>query len=102
MAPLEEGDIADNGRLRAVLERYDPVALMHFAAHAYVEESVQKPLDYYRDNIVGTAVLLQTLIDFVSCPSSFHPHVPPTARRKGFPSLRTILNDRRIRTDSRS
>jgi len=69
--PLEEGDIADSGRLRAVLEKYDPVALMHFAAYAYVGESVQKPLDYYRNNVAGTATLLQTLIDFRLLPVVF-------------------------------
>jgi UDP-glucose-4-epimerase GalE len=69
--PLEEGDIADSARLRAVLEKYDPVALMHFAAYAYVGESVEKPLDYYRNNVAGTAALLQTLIDFRPLPVVF-------------------------------
>jgi UDP-glucose-4-epimerase GalE len=69
--PLEEGDIADSRRLRAVLEKYNPVALMHFAAYAYVGESVQKPLDYYRNNVAGTAALLQTLIDFSLLPVVF-------------------------------
>src|SRR5262245_12184204 len=69
--PLEEGDIAESGRLRAVLEKYDPVALMHFAAYAYVGESVQKPLDYYRNNVAGTATLLQTIIDFHLLPVVF-------------------------------
>jgi UDP-glucose 4-epimerase len=44
--PLEEGDIADGGRVRAVLEKYRPAALMHFAAYAYVGESVERPLLY--------------------------------------------------------
>src|SRR5271169_1846174 len=39
--PLEEGDIADTNRVRAVLERYRPEAVMHFAAFAYVGESVR-------------------------------------------------------------
>ena len=42
--PLEEGDIADCNRVRAALEKYEPLALMHFAAYAYVGESVQRPL----------------------------------------------------------
>ena len=37
--PLEVGDIADTKRLRAVLEQYRPVAVMHFAAYAYVAVS---------------------------------------------------------------
>jgi UDP-glucose 4-epimerase len=41
--PLEEGDIADANRVRTVLERYKPEAVMHFAAFAYVGESVRQP-----------------------------------------------------------
>ena len=37
--PLEEGEIADLVRLRAVINRHQPVAVMHFAAFAYVGES---------------------------------------------------------------
>jgi UDP-glucose 4-epimerase len=33
--PLEEGEIADVTRLRSILDRYQPVAVMHFAAFAY-------------------------------------------------------------------
>jgi UDP-glucose-4-epimerase GalE len=69
--PLEEGDIADGGRVRALLEKYDPVALMHFAAYAYVGESMQRPLDYYRNNVADTTVLLQALIDFRLLPVVF-------------------------------
>jgi UDP-glucose 4-epimerase len=38
--PLEVGDLGDTARLNAVLEKYRPQALMHFAAFAYVGESV--------------------------------------------------------------
>src|SRR6266540_1830927 len=38
--PFEEGDIGDVERVRSVLEKYRPAALMHFAAYAYVGESV--------------------------------------------------------------
>jgi UDP-glucose 4-epimerase len=46
MGPLEEGDIGDPVRVRAVLENYRPAAVMHFAAYAYVGESVGQPLLY--------------------------------------------------------
>src|SRR2546430_3492145 len=36
--PLEEGDIADANRMRVALEKYEPLALMHFAAYARSEE----------------------------------------------------------------
>jgi len=69
--PLEVGDIADSIRLRAVLEEYRPAALMHFAAYAYVGESVEFPLLYYRNNVGGTSSMLQTLIDFQPIPVVF-------------------------------
>jgi NAD-dependent epimerase/dehydratase family protein len=47
--PLEKGDIADGQRIRAVLEKYRPRALMHFAAYAYVGESVEQPLALLRE-----------------------------------------------------
>jgi UDP-glucose-4-epimerase GalE len=56
--PLEEGDILDEARLVEVLEKYCPVAVMHFAALAYVGESVEAPLDYYRNNFAGALTLL--------------------------------------------
>jgi UDP-arabinose 4-epimerase len=69
--PLEIGDIADTTRLRAVFEQYHPIALMHFAAYAYVGESVEDPLLYYRNNICGTTSLLQALIDYQPIPVVF-------------------------------
>jgi UDP-arabinose 4-epimerase len=69
--PLELGDIADSARLRTVLEKYRPAAMMHFAAYAYVGESVENPLLYYRNNVAGTASLLQTLLDFQAMPFVF-------------------------------
>ncbi|MCB1805616.1 MAG: UDP-glucose 4-epimerase, partial [Candidatus Competibacteraceae bacterium] len=61
--PLEQGDIADRDRLDAVLQQYKPVAVMHFAAYAYVGESVQNPGKYYRNNVAGTLTLLEALRD---------------------------------------
>ncbi|MBI2716595.1 MAG: UDP-glucose 4-epimerase GalE [Rhizobiales bacterium] len=69
--PLEEGDIADVARVRAVLDRHRPTAVMHFAAFAYVGESVREPLFYYRNNIGGTTALLQALIDYGPLPFVF-------------------------------
>jgi UDP-glucose-4-epimerase GalE len=69
--PLEVGDIADTDRLRAVFEDYQPIALMHFAAYAYVGESVQDPLLYYGNNFGGTTSLLQALLDYQTIPVVF-------------------------------
>jgi len=62
--PFEEGDIADEVRLREVLAFHQPSAVMHFAAYAYVGESVEKPLLYYQNNIVGSATLLRTVVEW--------------------------------------
>src|SRR5437660_908264 len=69
--PLEEGDVGDSSRVIAVLEKYRPVALMHFAAFAYVGESVEQPLLYYGNNFVGTAALLKAVIGFQCIPVVF-------------------------------
>jgi UDP-glucose 4-epimerase len=60
--PLEERDIRDEARLGEVLDRHQPVALMHFAALAYVGESVEQPLLYYENNICGSAALFHAII----------------------------------------
>src|SRR4051812_12007928 len=69
--PLEEGDIGDAEQVRAVLERYRPIAVMHFAAYAYVGESVEQPLLYYRNNFADTLALLTTITSFRCMPVVF-------------------------------
>ena len=59
--PLEVGDTADEERLLKVIDRYRPVAAMHFAAYAYVGESVTDPGKYYRNNVGGTVGLLEAM-----------------------------------------
>lgn len=61
--PLEIGNIADRTRLDEVIEKYQPAAVMHFAAHAYVGESVQDPGKYYCNNVAGTLTLLEAMRD---------------------------------------
>lgn len=61
--PLEEGDVADRARLNEVIAKYQPKAVMHFAAYAYVGESVQNPSKYYRNNVAGTLTLLEAMRD---------------------------------------
>ncbi|HEY6578849.1 MAG TPA: UDP-glucose 4-epimerase GalE [Rhizomicrobium sp.] len=59
--PFEHGDILDEARLVDVIHRYQPHAVMHFAALAYVNESVKKPLDYYRNNFSGALSLVAAM-----------------------------------------
>ena len=58
---LIEGDIADAARLRPALARVD--AVMHFAAHAYVGESVENPRKYFQNNVLGALRLLNSALD---------------------------------------
>jgi len=60
--PLEIGDIADAKTLDYVFRRYRPGAVMHFAAYAYVGESVAEPAKYYRNNLAGTLSLLEAML----------------------------------------
>lgn len=61
--PVEVGDLLDGDFLERVVRRYEPVAALHFAAFAYVGESVAEPRKYYRNNVVGSLRLLETLLD---------------------------------------
>jgi UDP-glucose 4-epimerase len=58
---LVVGDIADSAKLASVLGRCD--AVMHFAAHAYVGESVQNPKKYFRNNVTGALTLLDAVME---------------------------------------
>jgi UDP-arabinose 4-epimerase len=59
--PFEQGDILDQRRLEDVIRRHRPGAVMHFAAFAYVGESVAYPATYYRNNIIGSLALLDAM-----------------------------------------
>ncbi|HEY6873446.1 MAG TPA: UDP-glucose 4-epimerase GalE [Geobacteraceae bacterium] len=59
--PFEEGDITNCSRLSEVIKKYRPEAIMHFAAFAYVNESVNNPEKYYRNNVIGSFVLLEAM-----------------------------------------
>jgi UDP-arabinose 4-epimerase len=60
--PLEIGDILDRERLVGVMKQYRPGAVMHFAAFAYVGESVKNPEMYYRNNTVGSLTLIEAMV----------------------------------------
>ena len=58
---LVQGDVADVEKLSRVMKR--ATAVMHFAAHAYVGESVENPRKYFRNNVEGGLSLLNAAID---------------------------------------
>ena len=53
--------------LRALMEeafeRYKPFAVLHFAAFAYVGESVETPIKHYRNNVASTLILFEAMHD---------------------------------------
>lgn len=59
--PLIEGDILDTAALTKALKEVRPDAVAHFAAFAYVHESMQQPELYYRNNVTGTLSLLEAM-----------------------------------------
>ena len=58
---LIEGDILDQALLSETLTRVQPDAVAHFAAFAYVAESMADPAMYYRNNVGGTMNLLDAM-----------------------------------------
>ena len=60
--PFERGDLLDRDRLDAVFARYQPDAVMHFAALSQVGESVAKPGLYWRNNVQGSMNLIEAML----------------------------------------
>jgi UDP-glucose-4-epimerase GalE len=61
--PFVEADLADKETLQATLRKHDIAAVMHFAAFAYVGESMEKPQLYFRNNVVNTLTLLDAMLE---------------------------------------
>ncbi|NLX22409.1 MAG: UDP-glucose 4-epimerase GalE [Phycisphaerae bacterium] len=59
--PFIQGDLADRDMLTRIFASNDFDAVMHFAAYAYVGESVHEPLKYYQNNLANTVTLLDTM-----------------------------------------
>lgn len=59
---LVVGDTNDRALLDDLFSSRDIAAVMHFAAYAYVGESVTDPGKYYRNNVVGTLTLLEAMV----------------------------------------
>lgn len=63
-AKFEIADLADKDSLRKVFDKYNIDAVIHFAAFAYVGESVQNPQKYYQNNVIGTINLLDIMLEY--------------------------------------
>lgn len=61
---LVVGDVGDKGLLREIFGKHRFAAVVHFAAFAYVGESVTDPLKYYRNNTANPLNLLEVMQEF--------------------------------------
>src|SRR5574344_2012042 len=62
-ARFYKGDIRDKAFLKSVFEKENIEAAIHFAANSLVGESMTNPLKYYDNNVYGTKVLIETMIE---------------------------------------
>lgn len=59
------GDLRNIGDIEKCFEEYPNIkAVIHFAAYAYVGESVKNPMKYYKNNVIGTINLLEIMKKF--------------------------------------
>ena len=56
-----QGDVNDKSLMTDIFQKYQPEAVIHFAAHKAVGESVEQPLMYYHNNVVGLVTLLEVM-----------------------------------------
>ena len=61
--PLERVDMRDRASVTALLRRYTPSAVLHFAAFAVVADSVGDPVGYYDNNLGGLIALLSSMAE---------------------------------------
>lgn len=59
--PFYQIDIHDTSRVENILRQEAITHVIHFAAYAYVGESMSEPLKYYKNNIAGTVSLLEAV-----------------------------------------
>jgi UDP-arabinose 4-epimerase len=59
--PLVHGDLADTALITRTLREHDIAAVIHFAAYAYVGESMTQPVKYFQNNVSNTVSLLHAM-----------------------------------------
>src|SRR5215212_9494574 len=61
--PFIHGNVGNRGLLRQVMAEHRIEGVIHFAAHAYVGESVSEPRKYFHNNVANTLALLDAMMD---------------------------------------
>ena len=64
MHTLSETDICDEGAISTLLAKYQPRALVHFAAESHVDRSILGPDEFIRTNVLGTFSLLKATLKY--------------------------------------
>jgi UDP-glucose 4-epimerase len=62
-ASFVEGDLADRAVIDGVMQEHRPEAIMHFASHTLVGESMENPFRYLGENITNGLNLLQSAVE---------------------------------------
>lgn len=57
------GDLKDRAKLLKTFKKFKPAAVMHFASHAAVGESVVNPQKYYQDNLTNAMNLFSVMLE---------------------------------------
>ena len=60
--PFEQGDLADRARLDEVFARWQPAAVMHFAALSLVGDAMRDPGTYWRANVLSSLTLIEAAV----------------------------------------
>jgi UDP-glucose 4-epimerase len=61
--PFEQGDLLDRARLDEVFAKYQPQAVMHFAALSQVGEAMAEPGKYWRNKVSGSLTLIEAAVE---------------------------------------
>jgi UDP-glucose 4-epimerase len=60
--PFVQGDLLDRAALDTAFAKYEPVAVMHFAALSQVGEATREPGRYWRNNVLGSLNLVEAMV----------------------------------------
>lgn len=90
--PFELADCCDTLRMKEIFSKYEFSSIIHFAAYKAVGESVEKPLEYYKNNIYSLIVMLEMARQFgvnnivfsSSCTVYGQPDILPATERTPF------------------
>ena len=88
-----EADITDKGAVQSIIRKHKPEGLIHFAALKAVAESIEKPVDYYHNNVSGAIILADLCIEnqinkfvYSSSATVYEGHEPPFHEEMGIGS----------------